>query len=949
MPTAQRRPTEAELAIPQQPSQEFLSKVAGEVSAQEQTQERTMEIKRPDTLSRHQTAQTQPIDLSAVKRNLSELHNEYMQNEENTTETDRHPEGYITYHAGRDASTEWALVPSYTEALEKIEKSLGHPMLLGGLLTVAAGLPAYLETRAGYGKTTMAIALAQRIDSLYERLEKNPDDKEAARELAQMPFADVVIIEPKGDVAELVGYLYVASVADPERGYDPMVANELAEFLHAEGLAQSLEDAKQKAEKIVRETVDSMTGGAISGTTAIAPTAEIKTALARATRWRMPKGRMAKPVLFVYDDAHTPIFLRMIDSRLKTALASNTMYGMPYLNAVHLLFANPNQEEIADELASRLMPWITPANVTSDYGRRGRPTLSERIRQVGRKVANAALKKVLAQKGMSIGQVKDIQQFIQQHADDIQKAFDKELDEGLGKYGLPRTKAGEIRKISPSAVQHLSSDLGIPHYMDAIATAVSRAGLDAVTAGWHWRPDDEVDVDNIYSLYAETPGFKAAYTPEELRKVAERHAAFANAVLTNEATADAIFKEEPYMPPDWKKTKAFIDAHISSPIQKVNWYNERSAMNRKDTIVAGPDRSPRDWLRFVFLPALFGAMGRPDMAAYTIGAIGGINPEVSMPKITVANTPAEIDSELDKYFKPENLLPSVQAMLDRVQVGGKKLTPEEYAAGLKGYARSVIFTTQPEGGAGEHTIYSILEPHVETILRHRMGNKAPTLAHEIAIGLKNPSQHTTSDIHEGVKWYEAHKNKFKELFEKLYRQKMGSGTVGEEEIRKNAEDAHAALSTLARLMRSMHATVALGAEERNAILKSAQHARQKLASPEGAYMRKYVASAARMAAALRRFAERGRYEDLSEKDKKELHKFGHLVALAHATDSNGQPVLGDKLSDIKDLVETVHGLATTSSQARAGTTVEGIGNFDALKQKNWSAEFAETLAKILSP
>jgi len=117
-------------------------------------------------------------------------------------------------------------------------------------------------------------------------------------------------------------------------------------------------------------------------------------------------------------------------------------------------------------------------------------------------------------------------------------------------------------------------------------------------------------------------------------------------------------------------------------------------MNRKDIIEAGPDRGPRDWQRFVSLPALFGAMGRPDMAAYTIGAIGGIDPEVTMPDITVNDPPSEVDRKLDGYFTAQNLSPSVKAMLQ-----GQQLTPEEYAEGLKQYARAVIFTTQTDGGA----------------------------------------------------------------------------------------------------------------------------------------------------------------------------------------------------------------------------------------------------------
>jgi hypothetical protein len=580
-----------------------------------------------------QATQRTPVD---ANKKLDELHNDYIASVGNTTEIGRHPKGYISYHKGKHESTSWHFAPTYPDALAEIERHLGHPMLLGGLLTVAGGFPAYLETRAGYGKTTMARALDERIDSLYQRLGK---DQKAARELAEFPFADVIIVEPKHDVAELIGM---------------------------------------------------MTGGSISGTTAIAPTAEIRTALERATRWRMPNGRMAKPVLFVYDNAHTPAFLRMIEARLRTSLASNTMYGMPYLTATHLLFANPNQENISSELASLMMPWITPADVTVEYGMREIPTVSEFIQAAGRKIAKAALRKVL---GQSIDEIGDISKVLNDKnvVQKLREQFDEEIRERPADYGVLPRHEEELRQLPPEA--YLTGGLGMPHYMDAIATSVSEAGLDAVTAGWHWRPDDEVDVDNIYSQYAGTTGFKAAYTPEELKEVAERHAAFANAVQWNESMAITL-ATDPSTLPEWKKVKDFIDRHLSSQGEKINWYNERSAMNRRDTIEAGPDRSPRDWQRFVSLSALFGAMGRPDMVAYTIGAIGGINPEVPMPDLTVNDTPAEIDRKLDRYFNAENLSPSVQAMLQ-----GQELTPEEYAEGLKQYARAVIFTTQTDGGA----------------------------------------------------------------------------------------------------------------------------------------------------------------------------------------------------------------------------------------------------------
>lgn len=647
MPTAQRRPTEQELAIPQQPSEDFKRRVAGGTSTQEKTQQTTMEMIGKGELPSGgqqtsgqgaQTTQGQGAGIAPekAKQKLEDLHKAYIDEAGSATEITRHSKGYASYHAGLYENTEWGIAPNYPPALAKIEDALGHPMLLGGLLTVAGGFPAYLETRAGYGKTTMARALDERIDSLYQRLGK---DQKAARELAEFPFADVIIVEPKHDVAELIGM---------------------------------------------------MTGGSISGTTAIAPTAEIRTALERATRWRMPNGRMAKPVLFVYDNAHTPAFLRMIEARLKTALAANTMYGMPNLTATHLLFANPNEENISSQLASLLMPWITPANVTVQYGMREIPTASEFIRAKGRHIAEVALEKVL---GKSIDEIGDISEVLKDEkvVQKLKEQFEEELRERPGDYGVLERHEEQLRKLPPQ--DYLTEDLGVPHYMDAIATAVSQSGLDAVTAGWHWRPDDEVDVDNIYSQYAGTTGFKAAYTPEELKEVAERHAAFANAVQWNESMAITL-ATDPSTLPEWKKVKDFIDKHLSSQGEKINWYNERSAMNRRDTIEAGPDRSPRDWQRFVSLTALFGTIGRPDMVAYTIGAIGGINPEVPMPDLTVNDPPAEIDRKLDRYFNAENLSPSVQAMLQ-----GQQLTPEEYAEGLKQYARAVIFTTQTDGSA----------------------------------------------------------------------------------------------------------------------------------------------------------------------------------------------------------------------------------------------------------
>jgi hypothetical protein len=802
----------------------------------------------------------------------------------------------------------------------------------------------------------MARAIAQRIDSLYTRLEQNPEDKDAARELAELPFADVIVVEPKTDVAELVGYLYVASNIDRRTGQitNPYIASELANFLLQENIVPTMEEARELANNLVNKTIDVMTGGGVSGTTAIAPTSEMQSALERATRWRMPNGEMAKPVCVVYDDAHTPEFLRLIESRLKTALAANTMYGMPYVRVSHLLFANPNKEETSSELASRLMPWITPADVTIKYGLRGKPDVSELIRATGREIAEVALEKAL---GKSIDEIDKSE--IQKQSNAIQKAFDEEIRERLEMYGLSRDEEEAVREMT--AVEYLTGDLGTPHYMDAIATAVSRAGLDAVTAGWHWRPRHEIKAQNIYSQYAGTPGFRAAYTDEELREVAERHAAFAKAVQWNDSVAVKLLLHDEFAPPEWKRVRQFIDAHIRSPGEKINWYNERSSMNRGEDIDAGPDRTPRDWQRLTSLTALFGAMGRPDMVAYTVGMIGGINPEVTMPDLTVNHTPAEIDSALEKYFTAQNLSPSVKAMLNQQSPQGQQLTPEEYAAGLKQYARAVIFSKQTEGGAGEHTFYSILKPHVDTILQYgQQGTHTAPLAHRITYGGIKPSAHTTSDIYTGtqpsgqqggqqdesVKWYEAHRaGAFNKLLDGLYRKRF-PGQTSDAHIQKNAEAAHTALSILAGLMRSMHATGATGSQERNAILKSAKHARDKLREPKDKPLRDYFASAARMAAALRRFSEVGTYEKLSDNDKQELHKFGHLVAFAHQRkDEKGNPAVS---KDVEDLVQTVHGIATSRSQAKTGESATGVGPFTPLTEKRWSADFADTLARVLT-
>ena len=886
------------------------------------------------------------IALEQTKKKLRDLHGAYIEEAGSATQITKHPKGYASYHTGLHENTAWGIAPTSPAALAKIEEALGHPMLLGGLLTAAAGFPAYLETRAGYGKTTMAHALKQRIDSLYERAEKG--DRKAARELAELPFADVVVIEPKSEIAELIGYLYVAP--SREHDHDPSVVNNLARFLIEEGRAETTEEAVELANNLLDESIVSMTGGGISGTTAIAPTAEIATALERAALWRMPNGKQAKPVALVLDDAHTPSFWEMMGERMKTALAANTMFGMPYVRVSYLLFANPNELNTTSEFASRLMPWITPADVTAQYGVRGTPTVSEVIRARGRKIAKAALKKVL---GESIGEIGDISEVLsdQNVVQKINEQFEEEIRERAAYYGVLPDEVEELRKLPAEA--YLTRDLGIPHYMDAIATAVTQAGLDAVTAGWHYRPEEEVDVDNIYSQYAGTPGFRAAYTDDELREVAERHAAFAEAVHRNIALATEIFSGK-FEIPDWNRVLGFINQHIRSRGQKINWVNERAAVNKGRPVTAGPDRTPRDWQRFTRLPALFGAMGRPDMTAYTIGMIGGIDPEVTMPNITVNDTPKEIDRKLDEYFKADNLSPSVKAMLQ-----GQQLTLGEYAEGLKQYARAVIFTTQADGSAGAHTIYSILEPHLDTILQHGGdGSADEPLAYLITRGVIQPSDHTETSIYEeaqpsgqqggqqgkSVQWYAAHEADFNELLDKLYRSHLPT-QVTDDHIQKNAEAAHTILSILAGLMHSMHATAARGSQERNAILRSAKHARKHLTSHEDKPLLQHVAAAARMAAALGRYAEKNRYEDLSDEDKKELHKFAHQVAFAfQRKDKNGNPAVSD---DVKDLVQTVHGIATSGSQAKTGASATGVGPFTPLTEKKWNPDFADTLAKIL--
>jgi primase-polymerase (primpol)-like protein len=155
-----------------------------------------------------------------------------------------------------------------------------------------------------------------------------------------------------------------------------------------------------------------------------------------------------------------------------------------------------------------------------------------------------------------------------------------------------------------------------------------------------------------------------------------------------------------------------------------------------------------------------------------------------------------------------------------------------------------------------------------------MGSKLAPLAQQIAITGKTPSDHKTSDIYQNaqtgtsVKWYEAHRADFKELLDNLYKNHMPS-QVTEDEIRKNAEAAHTALAILAGLMHSMHATGAMGSQERNAILQSAKHARKNLRRREHQPLIDHVASAARMAAALRLFSDKnGKYDDITDEKYK---------------------------------------------------------------------------------
>ena len=119
-----------------------------------------------------------------------------------------------------------------------------------------------------------------------------------------------------------------------------------------------------------------------------------------------------------------------------------------------------------------------------------------------------------------------------------------------------------------------------------------------------------------------------------------------------------------------------------------------------------------------------------------------------------------------------------------------------------------------------------------------------------------------------MKWYEAHRADFNELLDNLYKKHMPS-QVTDDDIRKNAEAAQTALGILAGLMRSMHATGATGSQERNAILQSAKHARNKLIRQEHQPLIDHVASAARMAAALRHFSDKnGKYDDITDEKYK---------------------------------------------------------------------------------
>jgi hypothetical protein len=386
MPTAKRRSTEARTRYPTAAVAGVSEQSRRGTSTQEENQQTTMEAITKGNLppdGQQTSGQDAAIAPEKTKQKLEDLHNAYMQGAGSSTQIRGHSKGYTSYHTGLYEGTEWGIAPESPAALKTIEDAVGHPMLLGGLLTAAAGFPAYLETRAGYGKTTMARALKQRIDSLYKRAEKG--DREAARELARLPFADVVVIEPKSEISELVGYLYVALMSTLEHTHDPSVVHNLANYLISEGRAETMEEATKLANDLLDESVNWMTGGGVSGTTAIAPTEEIATALQRAALWRMPNGKMAKPVAVVLDDAHTPTFWEMLKERLKTALAANTMYGMPYVRVSYLLLANPNELDATSEFASRLMPWITPADVTVQYGMREIPTVSEYIQTAGRK------------------------------------------------------------------------------------------------------------------------------------------------------------------------------------------------------------------------------------------------------------------------------------------------------------------------------------------------------------------------------------------------------------------------------------------------------------------------------------------------------------------------------------------------------------------------------------
>jgi len=601
-----------------------------------------------------------------------------------------HFKGYAQWYKGYHEGISWAISATHPQKLQEIERHLGLPMLLAGLLTAMAGFPVYLESRPGYGKTTMARAIKKRLDALYQKLSSSPS---AARELAEFPFADIIIVE-----AELVGYLYVAGTANPIRGENqaPTVVETLANPPHSAGQASTLDEARQKASDRIRESVNIMTVGDVLGTIAIAPPAAIATALQRAVLWHAPNRKIVKPVLLWYDNAQSPGFLEMVRDRLKTALAADVVCGMPGLQAVHIFAANPNQIQIPDELASRLFPVIIPAGASIEFALRGYHDFDQHLDSVGRSIAEETVSRVLGKPYEEA-----TQEEIERQANAIREWFRNELNTNHAQYALaPQDKDTVLEK---DVLDYLSGGMGATHYEDAIGLAINHAGLDALTAGWHLQlPESE---EQIYQTLCDTPGYAMAYTPEELKEVAERHFVFATALARNTGSAKYLIDSDKSPLNEWRAMKRILN----NANMGINWYNERSYQNSGYPVDQPMMRTACDWQRLVHLTASFLTLGRPDMAVYTIGTICGIDPDVPAPQLTIETSPSEIDKQLEQYFHHNNLTPSARNLLESARIN-----PETYAAALKELARATVFTTQTADGAGEHTIHSITEPCIDT-------------------------------------------------------------------------------------------------------------------------------------------------------------------------------------------------------------------------------------------